>query len=291
MTTEFTPARIAELRALAEKATKGPWRQHLVDDTVVIDATGEVIAETFPDGGVDDDIDFATDTEQREANAAFIAAADPPTLTAALDEIERLRGLAWIAWREFNAIRARSGAPLALDGMTTVSESWWSEMTDTFAKVIGEDARKPWPSPNAKAIMGRGEELERLRAENESMRNRLAHIADHVIPNALIAVGDEQSKSNLLRAENASLREALKPFARLRRIFGGREPDNHPGMPDSHGYNVSWAMEDSGRCDLTLGQFRRARRALEGDYSGTDYTQPALPVTGAPSVTHKGGDA
>lgn len=66
---------ISALRALAEKATPGPWRQHLVDDTVVIDATGEVIAETFPDGGVDDDIDFATDTEQREANAAFIAAA------------------------------------------------------------------------------------------------------------------------------------------------------------------------------------------------------------------------
>ena len=89
-TTKFTPSHIASLRELAEKATKGPWRQHLVDDTTVIDATGEPIAETFPEGGVDEDIDFATDTEQREANAAFIAAARA-ALPAALDEIERLR--------------------------------------------------------------------------------------------------------------------------------------------------------------------------------------------------------
>ncbi len=81
---------IAALRALAEKATPGPWRQHLVDDTTIIDATGEFVASTFPEGGMDDDIDYATDTEQREHSAAFIAAA-ANTLPAALDEIERLR--------------------------------------------------------------------------------------------------------------------------------------------------------------------------------------------------------
>jgi hypothetical protein len=156
--TDFSPARIAELRALAEKATKGPWRQHLVDDTVIIDYDGNTIAETFPEGGVDDKIDYDTDTEQREHNAAFIAAARD-ALPAALDEIERLR------------------------------------------------------------------------------------------------------------AENEKLREALKPFARLRRVFGGKEPDDIPSIPDSHGYVVLWAMDQSGRCDLTLGQFRRARRALEGGAS------------------------
>lgn len=172
MTGPFTPAYIAELRALAEKATPGPWRQHLVDDTTIIDATGETIASTFPDGGQDDDIDFATDTEQREADAAFIAAADPPTLTAALDEIERLRGLAWIAWKEFKAIRARTGAPLAHDGMTTADESWWSEMTEKFGEAIGERARKPWPSSEA-AILMQNSEIERLRAENERLREAL----------------------------------------------------------------------------------------------------------------------
>lgn len=90
MTGPFTPAYIAELRALAEKATPGPWRQHLVDDTTVIDEAGNTVAQTFPDGGLDDDVDFATDTEQREHDAAFIATART-ALPAALDEIERQR--------------------------------------------------------------------------------------------------------------------------------------------------------------------------------------------------------
>lgn len=156
--TDFTPARIAELRALGAKATKLPYRQHLVDDTTIIAVDGTEIACTFPQGGIDDDVDFATDVEQKERDAAFLAAA-ANTLPAALDEIERLR------------------------------------------------------------------------------------------------------------AENEKLREALKPFARLRRVFGGKEPDDIPSIPDSHGYVVLWAMDQSGRCDLTLGQFRRARRALEGGAS------------------------
>lgn len=90
MTPAFTPARIAELRALAEKATKLPYRQHLVDDTTIIAEDGTEIACTFPQGGIDDDVDFATDVEQKERDAAFLAAA-ANTLPAALDEIERLR--------------------------------------------------------------------------------------------------------------------------------------------------------------------------------------------------------
>lgn len=88
--TDFTPARIAELRALGAKATKLPYRQHLVDDTTIIAEDGTEIACTFPQGGIDDDVDFATDVEQKERDAAFLAAA-ANTLPAALDEIERLR--------------------------------------------------------------------------------------------------------------------------------------------------------------------------------------------------------
>ena len=90
MTTPFTPARIAELRALGAKATTLPYRQHLVDDTTIIAEDGTEIACTFPQGGIDDDVDFATDVEQKERDAAFLAAA-ANTLPAALDEIERLR--------------------------------------------------------------------------------------------------------------------------------------------------------------------------------------------------------
>jgi len=64
----------------------------------------------------------------------------------------KLRGLMWFAWSEFNAIRARSGAPLSYDGMTTVDEAWWSQLTDAFSAAIGDDA-KPWLSPSAHAAL------------------------------------------------------------------------------------------------------------------------------------------
>jgi len=68
-------------------------------------------------------------------------------------ECERLRGLLWYAWHEFNAIRARSGVPLTHDGMPTCSEDSWNRMTEAFAEAIGPDARKPWPSAAARAAL------------------------------------------------------------------------------------------------------------------------------------------
>lgn len=66
---------------------------------------------------------------------------------------ERLNGLLWFAWHEFNAIRARSGAPLDQYGMTLVDADWWSEMTDMFQEAIGPENTTPWPSPSAKKIL------------------------------------------------------------------------------------------------------------------------------------------
>lgn len=62
----------------------------------------------------------------------------------AADEIERLRGLLWFAWFEFNAFR-RYGAPVPV-----VSTDWWGEITDAFGDAIGVEAQTPWPSPDAK---------------------------------------------------------------------------------------------------------------------------------------------
>jgi len=67
-------------------------------------------------------------------------------------DASRLRGLLWYAYHEFNAIKARSGAPLDQYGMTTCDPDWWQEMTDTFARAIGEKAHTPWPSDEAKDI-------------------------------------------------------------------------------------------------------------------------------------------
>ena len=68
-------------------------------------------------------------------------------------EIERLRGLLWYAWNEFNAIRARSGAPLDHYQMTTVSPEWWETMLESFGEAIGDENQKPWPSPAARAAL------------------------------------------------------------------------------------------------------------------------------------------
>lgn len=63
-----------------------------------------------------------------------------------------------------------------------------------------------------------------------------------------------------LEARVEKLERALRPFANLKSVFGRDGFD--PQQSDSEGINISWAL-DGGRCDLTLGQFRRARRALE----------------------------
>lgn len=78
-----------ELRKAAEAATPGPWQQHLVDDTTVTSTTLDVCC-TFPDGGRNDDVDFAAPVEQHEANAAYIAAANPKAILELLDRIAAL---------------------------------------------------------------------------------------------------------------------------------------------------------------------------------------------------------
>ncbi len=68
------------------------------------------------------------------------------------DERQKLLGLLWFAWSEFNAIRAHSGAPLQRDGMTSCTGIYWSSLTDAFAEAIGPDALTPWPSQEAKTV-------------------------------------------------------------------------------------------------------------------------------------------
>lgn len=91
----------------------------------------------------------------------IIATISPADMQAAASgEIERLRaevaelrGLAWIAFHEFNAINARSGGPLDQYGMVTVTHEYWQAITDLFAKAAGETT--PWPTDNAKTILER----------------------------------------------------------------------------------------------------------------------------------------
>lgn len=76
-----------KLRQLAEAATPGPWSQCTAPDTnnnqAVCDHNFEFIART--------DLVSIHSFEICEANASFIAAANPTVVLELLDEIERLR--------------------------------------------------------------------------------------------------------------------------------------------------------------------------------------------------------
>ena len=62
------------LRDLERAATPAPWATHLVDDTTVIANDGTTIAETFPEGGLDADVDFFSPVERHEADARLVVA-------------------------------------------------------------------------------------------------------------------------------------------------------------------------------------------------------------------------
>ena len=84
----MTPEQLAAIAARNAARTPGKWTQHLVDDTTVV-CRGQDICCTFPGGGLDGDVDFNTDTEQRELDAAFIAHASED-IPALLAEVARL---------------------------------------------------------------------------------------------------------------------------------------------------------------------------------------------------------
>ncbi len=75
---------IEELRGLLAKATPGPWKNHLVDDTTIVASNGFEIGTTWPGGSVYNG--FVDPAEQHEINAALIVAmrnAIPALLDAA----------------------------------------------------------------------------------------------------------------------------------------------------------------------------------------------------------------
>ena len=151
MTTQYTHAQLEAWAGL------GPWLKQYsptidamqIIETVERDAEGNVpiprkIAHVYEGQRMDmDRIKLHCD--------ALAAAPDLARLVLEKEkEIARLKGLAWIAFHEFNAINARSGGPLDQYGMVTVTHEYWQTITDLFAKAAGETT--PWPTENAKAI-------------------------------------------------------------------------------------------------------------------------------------------
>lgn len=65
---------LSKLMAVADKATDGPWRTHLVDNTQVVSGQFDIA------NACSDSDDYDTDYERIEANATHIATFDPPTV-------------------------------------------------------------------------------------------------------------------------------------------------------------------------------------------------------------------
>lgn len=145
--TEYTPAQLEAWAGL------GPWCQPDGPEYgVMLDRVPSRPIHSFLGQPIFDKQPHDDWFEQEMANATLIAAApDLARLVLEKDaEIARLKGLAWIAFHEFNAINARSGGPLDHYGMVTVTHEYWQAITDLFAKAAGETT--PWPTENAKAI-------------------------------------------------------------------------------------------------------------------------------------------
>ena len=88
--TDLTPERLQELRRIAEEATPGPWSTTRYNGGLRFDGPLRVYAGTDPEYGEPRPIPAS------DADTRYIAAFDPPTVLAMLDEIERLQGSALV---------------------------------------------------------------------------------------------------------------------------------------------------------------------------------------------------
>ena len=71
-----------------------------------------------------------------------------------------------------------------------------------------------------------------------------------------------QEERDALSARVAELEGALNPFGKSRKMFKGSQKYDDPNLSDSFGFEIIMATTEDGRCDFTLGQFRRARDVL-----------------------------
>ncbi len=72
------------------------------------------------------------------------------------------RELMRAAWREFNAIRARDGAPVG------VCHEYWNQLTEQLRELLGDDDAKPWMTKAATVMV-------------KPWENRNAHLSSEVV--------------------------------------------------------------------------------------------------------------
>lgn len=97
MTDTLSPERVAEIRALAEKATPGPWQDKYGEykpSNECAEIIGNVDCDVYDDGRprpIYTEVCSIAGNDDHNANAAYIAALDPQTALALLASHEALR--------------------------------------------------------------------------------------------------------------------------------------------------------------------------------------------------------
>lgn len=94
------------------------------------------------------------------------------------------RELMRIAWREFNSIRARDGAPAG------VCHDYWNQLTEQLRELVGNDDAKPWMTKAASVLV-------------KPWENRNAHLSSEVVDLELKLAA---ATSRAERAENEAKR-------------------------------------------------------------------------------------
>lgn len=204
--TTLTDERLAELRRIAQAATPGPWEasenarviegQFDGEQTQILQMGG--VRWPNPDNGKNERY-----YEQREANAAHIAAFDPPTVLALLDTLAAARATAaiwkqaakmhrkWLKWspgydlpnqririalleRQLAALQAEAGAreaaayDLGMEAMAAYLEAT-EDINAGYISIEGAAAIREWAT------------LPRNEAERE-LRHRLFDRIEHPTP-------------------------------------------------------------------------------------------------------------
>ena len=127
-----------EARALVERLTgftPGPWNVGPIDDTRVEDTLGNEVAQ------IDGDYNQPETWPVMEANARLIAAAPDllAALTAALDEIERLRLLVrWAFFEGYGYTRIEPGEGADMDAIFRAALLSY-QSSKTLAALKGDD--------------------------------------------------------------------------------------------------------------------------------------------------------
>ena len=209
-----------ELEGLLAKATKGPWKQHLVDDTTIMAGDFE-IGSTWPEGGADADLDFNSPTELHEANAALIVAAVNalPELIATIRRLtaEKAKAEGELAWtgEVHPATNAEGGGAVVhvtwdqWNGLRMLAGLSAQKATGYRVFSVAKSSLDQWKRDQAARVEAAEQRAEAAERERDEARD----VADNALENLdgeVRKLASERTRADALAQECEKLRITLR---------------------------------------------------------------------------------